>query len=258
MESGMERWLLVGATVAVVLAGALGMQAVRGGRRSRWTLLLMLAAFILQLGVLGIRGEMRGQCPLGDFGEILVFLAWSLTLFYLVVGPAYRISLLGLFTAPVVAVFQVVALAPGLMNPAPERVAEVDPWREAHAAFSVLSYGAFALAAVAGLMFVILNRQLKAHQLGTGLFRNMPPVPALLDSVVRLTWIGVGILAVGIVSGFLMRESAGGAKMVVALVTWGLYFGVMVVHGWRGMTPRRFSMSIMALFAISLLVFAFL
>ena len=83
-------------------------------------------------------------------------------------------------------------------------------------------------------------------------------MPALLESVVRLTWIGVGILAVGIVSGFLMRESAGAPKMMVALATWGFYLGVMVTHSWRGMTPRRFSLSIMALFIGSLLVFVFL
>ena len=66
------------------------------------------------------------------------------------VGPTYRISLLGLFTAPVVAIFQVVALAPGMLERDPQRADHVDPWGEAHAAFSVLAYGAFALGAVAG------------------------------------------------------------------------------------------------------------
>ncbi|NNM28258.1 MAG: cytochrome c biogenesis protein CcsA, partial [Akkermansiaceae bacterium] len=136
-------------------------------------------------------------------------------------------------------------------------VAVVDPWREAHAAFSVLSYGAFALAAVAGLMFLVLNRQLKDHNLGTGLFRNMPPVPALLESVVRLTWLGVIILAVGLACGFLMKESASGPKLLAGVITWALYFVIMVVHAWRGMTPRRFSMGIMGVFVSSLLVFAF-
>ncbi|NIP97557.1 MAG: hypothetical protein GWO24_30655, partial [Akkermansiaceae bacterium] len=50
------QWLLGAATVFVVLGGALGMQAVRQGYRSRWTVVCMLAAFVCQLGVLGLRG----------------------------------------------------------------------------------------------------------------------------------------------------------------------------------------------------------
>ena len=101
----MAQWLLIAATVLAILGGTLGLLAVRSGFRSPWTLLCMLGAFACQLGVLLVRGEMRGKCPLGDYGEILAFLAWSLVLFYLVIGPTYRISLLGLFTAPVVAIF---------------------------------------------------------------------------------------------------------------------------------------------------------
>ncbi|MEE3178496.1 MAG: cytochrome c biogenesis protein CcsA [Verrucomicrobiota bacterium] len=254
----MAQWLLVVATALVVLGGALGVQAVRAGTRKRGTIVCMLLAFLCQLGVLGARGELRGKCPLGDYGEILAFLAWSLVLFYLVVGPAYRISLLGLFTAPVVAIFQLVALVPGVMDRHPVEVEEVDPWGEAHAAFSVLSYGAFALAAVAALMFLVLNKKLKKHQLGSSLFRNLPPVRSLLDSVVRLTTMGAGILTVGIVAAFMMeRENSYGTHLVAAVVTWLAYLVVIGLHFWRGITPRRLSGSVIVLFVLSLLVFAF-
>ena len=254
----MAQWLLITATVLAVLGGMLGMQAVRHGHRSRWTLVCMLAAFVCQLGVLGVRGELRGKCPLGDYGEILAFLAWSLVLFYLVVGPTYRISLLGLFTAPVVAIFQVVAI--GLLQPAEEVVKSysVDAWEEAHAAFSVLSYGAFALAAVAALMFLVLNKKLKHHDLGSELFKNLPPVRSLLDSVVRLTSLGAGILTVGIVSAFMMaRTEEAVAHLVAAVVIWTAYFALLGWHFWRGMTPRRLSTGVISVFVLSLLVFAF-
>ena len=104
----MDRWLLISATLLAVIGGVSGMVAVHRGHRSRWTTAWMLLALICQLGFLGLRGEQRGACPLGDRGEILVFLSWSLTLFYLLIGPAYRISLLGVFTAPVVVVFQTI------------------------------------------------------------------------------------------------------------------------------------------------------
>ena len=252
----MAQWLLIAATVFAVLGGTLGLLAVRDGHRSPWTLVCMLATFVCQLGVLGLRGEMRGKCPLGDYGEILAFLAWSLVLFYLVVGPTYRISLLGLFTAPVVAIFQVVAI--GLLESDVVKVHEVDAWGEAHAAFSVLSYGAFALAAVAALMFLVLNRKLKHHEFGSQLFNNLPPARSLLSSVVRLTMLGAGILTVGIVAAFMMqRTDEAVAHLVAAVATWVAYFSLIAMYFWRGVTPRRLSIGVMSLFVLSLIVFAF-
>ena len=255
---GMEKWLLAGSTVMAVLGGGLGILALQRGRRNRLTLVCMAGAFLLQLAFLGIRGDQRGQCPLGDSGEILVFLAWSLVLFYLLVGPAYRVSLLGMFTAPLVAVFQLVALVPGMIEEYPEHVAVTDAWKEMHSAFAVLSYGAFALAAVAGLMYVVLNRQLKSQHLGTGLFRGMPPVKNLLASVVRLTTLGAGLMTVGVVSAFRMTNEGAAGHRNVALVTWVAYLILLGVYYWRGIAPKRLSLAVIAMFSLSLLVFAFM
>lgn len=254
----MEQLLLALATLGAALAGALGVRGVRQGTRSRWTLVFMLATFACQLGLLQVRGELRGKCPLGDYGEILAFLAWSLVLFYLVVGPPYRLSLLGLFTAPVVVVFQLVALIPGMMEKDPVPVSEVDAWGEAHAAFSVLSYGAFALAAIAGLMFLVLNRQLKDAAFDSKLFKNLPPARTLLESIVRLVGLGTGILTVGIVTGFMM-ERGGDATghLIAAVATWVAYVGLLVWHHLRGWTPRRLVWGVNVVFVLSLLVFAF-
>ena len=62
---------------------------------------------------------------------------------------------------------------------------------------SVLAYGALALAAVAGVMFLVLDRQLKEHHLKGGLFKYMPPVRELLVSLERLLWLGMVLLTVG-------------------------------------------------------------
>lgn len=253
----MEKWLLAGSTVMAVLGGGFGILAVQRGRRGPWTLACMACAFVFQLGFLGIRGQQQGACPLSGYGEILVFLAWSLVLFYLLIGPAYQLSLLGLFTAPVVVIFQLIALFPGVLEEATERPVEVDAWREAHAAFSVLSYGAFALAAVSGLMFLVLNRQLKGQHLGTGLFRGLPPVRSLSACVVRLTIVGMVILSVGVVSGLLMQQDPAGTHFAAAIGTWAAYLVLLVIYFWRGITPKRLSLGVMTVFVLSLLVFVF-
>jgi|TARA_B110000037_G_scaffold215941_1_gene274165 ABC-type uncharacterized transport system permease subunit len=254
-----DRWFLIASTLLAAVAGVRGLLILRHGNKSHWTVWWMVGVLLGQMGYLAARGEMRGACPLRSIAEISIFLAWSLTVFYLFVGPVYRISLLGVFTAPVVVIFQGLALLPGGLDYIPERVIRTTFWGETHSAMSVLAYGALALAAVAGVMFLVLDRQLKEQHLKGGLFRNLPPVRELLVSLERLLWLGMILLTVGIVAGILMpHETAGAWKHVfVAVGVWGSYVALMVVKRVRGITGRKFALGAVALFVLSLGVFAF-
>jgi ABC-type uncharacterized transport system permease subunit len=253
----MDRTLLIVSTLLASIGGVLGMMSVQRGVRSRWTVVWMVAAFVCQIGFLSLRGGVRGACPLHDFGEKLAFLSWSLTLFYLVVGPPYRLSLLGVFTAPLVLVLQAIALFPGVLEALPMRVGGTDSWQETHAAMSVLSYGALALAGVAGVMFLVLDRQLKGQQTKSGLFRNLPPARELLESMLRLLWIGWGLLTIGIVAAFLMPRIGPYGHLIAAVATWIGYALLLGVKTVRGLTGRRMALSAVGLFLVSLTVFAF-
>ena len=255
----MDRLFLIFATFFAVMAAVGGASVLRHGRRSPWTVWWMVAVFLCQLGYLSIRGEMRGACPLGSIAEIMVFLAWSLTLFFLLVGPVYRISLLGVFTAPLVALFQGFALLPGQLSPTPKLVEVTTFWGETHSAMSVLAYGALALAAVAGVMFLVLDYKLKEHHLSGGLFMNLPPVRELLVSLERLLWLGMFLLTIGLIAGILMpHENPGAWKHVfIATGVWTSYLALIVIKRVRGMTGRRFSLGAVALFVLSLVVFGF-
>ncbi len=254
----MDRWFLIAATLLAAVGGILGMISVHRGKRNHWTVAWMIAALLCQIGFLAVRGELRAACPLIDRGETLAFLAWSLTLFYLLVGPAYRISLLGVFTAPVVVIFQALALIPGTLTANPIKIAGGNPWHETHSAMSVLAYGALALAAVAGVMFLVLDRQLKEHHLKSGLFRNLPPIRELLISLERLLWLGAGLLTIGIVAGFLMPHTASAwGHLIAAVAVWAGYIVLLAVKRVRGLTGRRLSLSAVVLFVLSLAVFAF-
>jgi len=254
----MEHWLLILSTLLAAIGGAWGMWSVHRGHRSRWTVVWMSAVLLSQLAFLWLRGQQRMACPLADRGEVLVYLSWSLTLFYLLVGPAYRISLLGVFTAPLVVVFQGLALAPDMLDVSPQRMSAANPWHEAHASTSVLGGGALALAGVAAVMFLVLDRQLKEHHLKGGLFRNLPPVRELLGSIERLLWFGLGLLTLGIVAGFLMPHipGAGFHHQMVALATWTSYAVLLSVKTIRGMTGRKFSLAVVGCFVVSLVAFS--
>jgi ABC-type uncharacterized transport system permease subunit len=254
----MDRWFLLIATLLAAIGGTWGMISVHRGTRSHWTVAWMVAAMLCQFGFLSLRGQVREACPLQDIGEILVFLAWSLTLFYLLIGPAYRISLLGVFTAPLVFGLQAAALISGLLTAAPVRVGESSVFHAAHSATAVLAYGALALAAVAGIMFLVLDRQLKAQVLRSGLFRNLPPAHELLVSLERLLWLGTALLTIGVIAGFLTpRTEPIHGHFLSAMAVWVAYCGLLAVKSVRGLTGRKLALSTVAMFILSLLVFAF-
>jgi ABC-type uncharacterized transport system permease subunit len=253
-----DRWALVIATLLAAIGGVNGMLSLHHGHRSKATAFWMIGALAGQLVFLYLRGQARAACPLMGLGEILVFMAWSLTLFYMLVGSGYRLSLLGVFSAPVVVVFQAVALVPGVLEGNPQPLDGTNAWRETHAAMSVLGYGALALAAVSAVMFLVLNQQLKSHHLTSGLFKNLPPARELLVSLRRLIWIGWVTLSVGVVAGFRMPhgEDAHG-HLIAALVVWVAYAVLLGVLQFRGITGKRLSLTTVVLFVLSLSVFAF-
>ena len=258
-HSAMDRWILLLAVILTAAAAVQGIGYVYRGKRSSWTLLWMVGSFVAQMAVLGMRGEMRGACPLGDTGELMIFSAWSLTIFYMAVGSMFRLSLLGVFTSPLVAFLLGFALIPGVMDVNPERVEVVDPWREMHAALSVMAYGALGLAAVAGVMFIILNKKLKDAMTGTGLFRNLPPARELTSILKRLLIFGYALLTVGIICGILMEGSMEGAKHLIAASTMWLLYGLVIFTEWRsGMPAGRLSWMALVLFVLSLLIFPLL
>src|SRR5258706_10801940 len=84
---------------------ALACYAIRGAmmlRREtgRLNYVVMLAGFALHTIFLYLRGQHVQRCPLTNSFEITIFIAWAAVLFYLLIGPAYRVSFLGAFTAP--------------------------------------------------------------------------------------------------------------------------------------------------------------
>jgi len=258
----MERWWLAMATVFAAAGGVAGLRSVLRGRRSVAAVWSMVGALACQFVFLWLRGSARGACPLGDFGEVLAYLGWSLTLCYLLTGHAYRWSPVGVFTAPMVVGVQLAALWPGMLGDAvASSSGGVNAWGEGHAAMSVLSYGMFGMAAVAAAMFLVLDRKLKGSDVERGWFRAMPPVGGLRVSMMRLVRLGWLLMTVGIGCGWMARAAGGqgaAGHLVAALAVWLGYFVLLVFERVRGLGGRHLAMWVAAMFIISLTVFLLL
>src|SRR5258708_16300564 len=198
----MDRYLLIVSTVCFLVAIAHTVVEMRGGvfQPMRFNFFAVGLGFIFQTAFLSIRGHVLGRCPITNLFEVIIFVAWAVALFYMVIGPAYRLSLMGAFTAPLVGLLQLFALLAPIDKP---HRAKLPPnsWLGFHASMSLVAYGAFALACIAGAMYLVQERQLKTHHLHS-IFYHLPPLTDLFAAITRLLWWGVALYTLGIVSGF--------------------------------------------------------
>jgi ABC-type uncharacterized transport system permease subunit len=218
-------WLAV---YAFVLASAYSAYSLVTGKymAPRLTFGLISAGFVFQTLFLFDRGHQIGRCPITNFFELLVFLGWSMILIYLLIGSSYRLSLLGVITAPFVSVLDILALL------APDHSLStvhlpVNPWLETHTSFSIVACGAFALAGVAGLMYLFQERQLKTRKPGSIFFR-LPPISTLTIANSRLLWLGFVLFTVGLGSGFFIGQEVDWRKVAWSVLVWAIYGGILL------------------------------
>src|SRR5271165_5498305 len=185
----------------------------------RMTFLAICAGFLFTTIFLFDRGHAIGRCPITNRFEVLVFMTWSMVLIYLVIGSSYRLSLMGAFTAPVASVLLLLALVfTPAGQPEPRRI-KVNPWLEAHTSFSMVACGAFALACIAGVMFLVQERQLKTRQ-PSSIFYRLPPITALSVANSRLLWLGFALFTVGLATGFLIGEQINWVQAGWSILVW--------------------------------------
>jgi ABC-type uncharacterized transport system permease subunit len=238
MDTG--RLLLILSTL-VFLAGVIpAVAALRTGhwRKRSWQWLTMLIGFALQTGAVYFRGHEVGQCPMKSLSDILVFIAWSLVLLYFLVGSTFRLSVIGIFTAPLIVVMQSLAFAVPNAFPPYGVKGKIDPYVELHAALSLVAYAAFALACITGVMYLLQERFLKRHQIG-GLFYQLPPIQGMAKVIERLIWLGVFLLSIGLAISFKLDTPVTSPKLVVAWIVWALYALVSLLIWRQVLSPRQ-------------------
>lgn len=235
----MDRLILVAATVcflAAVLGTAMSIYA-GNFRLGRFNFFAIAAGFAFQTAFLSVRGHALGRCPLTNLFEVLIFLAWSVTLIYMLIGPAYRLSLMGAFTAPLVVVIQGLALiAP--IDARHEQRGAPNNWLEFHASMSMIAYGAFALACIAGVMYLVQDHQLKTRQIHS-VFYHLPPLSDLFVAITRLLWWGFALYTLGLISGFFIGQPLPRLQIICAFGVWVLYAGILQGRHLRRLAPKR-------------------
>lgn len=226
------RLLLLLSTVAFVAGLVHAIVTIRAGawQESRWHILPMALGFVLQCTFLYLRGQAHGRCPLTNVFEVLIFIGWCIVLLYFLVGTAYRLSLLGVFTAPLVALMQTLAL---FMPDPPAKVVtrQMGFLEHLHAPLALIAYAAFALACITGVMFLIQDTLLKRHRIHA-LFHQLPPIHHLSRAIVRMVAFGVLVLGIVMASTLQIHVPISSVKLLFSWGVLGLY-GVILLLMWR-------------------------
>ena len=236
----MDRLLLIFATLAFVGGLVHAVVSLRAGtwRENRWHWVPMAVGLVFQTAFLYLRGQQHGRCPLTNLFEVFIFIGWCIVLLYFLVGATYRLSLLGVFTAPMIALLQALSLVSSLDKSVPALRGPPNPWLEIHAAVSLMAYAAFALACITGVMYLVQARLLKKHRIHS-LFYQLPPIHELAKAIQRLAVLGTLLLSAGLAASIPLHLPVSSPKLVFAWVVWGLYLGINVIMWARMLSARQ-------------------
>ncbi|MEC4673390.1 MAG: cytochrome c biogenesis protein CcsA [Nitrospirota bacterium] len=194
--------------------------------------------FVTHSGGLALQLFSENQMQWVTFHKAMSFFSWSLVLVYITVALRQKLYVIGSFIFPLAFLALVsTAILPSeapALNPMFQTV-----WL--HVTLSMLGTVGFAVAFVAGLMYLMQVRLLKSKQFNV-LSYKLPPLDFLDALNQRSILLGFPFLTMGILTGALSAQITLGTylnwnpEQTWALVTWVFYLIVLmgrVTMGWR-------------------------
>jgi len=235
--------------LAVAVYGLATVQGIllwrRGFRRGEGVQYALLAAgFALHTAALVGRGFSLHRCPVTNLFEASMFVSWAMSGAYLLAGLWARLRFLGVFLAPALLAAGVFALQPQLDHPGPDFELE-HAAVSLHVSLVLLAYAGFALAALAGGLYLLRDQSRSvttaggdplAHSPSLALLERIPPVERLEQVLLRSVGTGLVLLTAGLVLSFgLMRERYGvlvrpDPKIAWSLLVWVVYFAQLLLR----------------------------
>ncbi|RKG76015.1 cytochrome C biogenesis protein [Corallococcus exercitus] len=214
-------------------------------------LLMHCVALIQMLGAQG--GRLVGPAQgMSTFAFLLLAL-------FLALDVRYRKPVIGAFLTPLaVAVLLIGMLLHGGSTPLPDAVRQ--PLLPVHVTIALLGMTAFGVAAGVGVMYLLMEREVKTKHFGL-LFSRLPSLEFLDTLNRRLVLWGFIALSLTLATGALFTTTLRGlswaleAKHVATFVAWGVFAALVnarIFAGWRG---RRVALLTMAGFCLVLVSF---
>jgi len=210
-------------------------------RSARFGRMFLLVGAVLHGAGFVARYIAAGYTPITSLFESLSFSAFAIVCVFLAFELRYNLRVLGAFVAPLAFLFSLFA------SFLPAEVRTLPPalnsnWLPVHVMVLFFGYAVFAVMFGAGIMYLLMERELKTKKLGP-VFKRLPSLDVLDDINYRCLQIGFPLLTLGIITGSIWAEYAWGSywswdpKEVWSLITWFFYAALLhgrLTVGWRG------------------------
>ena len=238
------------ALTAYILAAVAAIGSLAGRRdQLAWVaLLLTQAGWICHTGAVILRGIELRRLPFSTLAEMISLLIWAVILLDFWVERHRRVRPLSAFVLPVV-------LALGLGLPTGLRSIVLEPpvngWIMVHVALLLVGLAALVLNFGGALMYLVVERQLKAKRPGTAYYRR-PPLETLDRLTVATLTVAFPFLTVGLALGALSARRAWGSVIAFdplalsSMLMWVIYAATLlgrVLGHWRGRRAAYFSIA---------------
>ncbi len=246
-------WLATIVFASTFLLGTYSALKLRRKASSPYILGLVTFGWILQTVGLYARGLEYHGCPLANRFELVQFMVWSAIILYIFVGPAFRVSLLGVFTSGFACVFSILSLAfPSWDSLSRTPIFGDSPWIETHAALALFSYGVFGVLALTSVMYLLQSRSLKSKKVVGGLFPFLPSIVELVTINRRLLALGLIILTVSLAIGNAYyardQQSVMTLKLIMTIVVWVAYATIFALRIRQTLSSKQFSWACIVVF----------
>jgi ABC-type transport system involved in cytochrome c biogenesis permease subunit len=210
---------------------------------------LLGGAVLSHTFIIGMQTVQAGHAPLVGTTAAVSAFVWLLGLAYLYVELTTDERAMGVLVTALLAVLYVIpALDPGV---SPRPAVLQSPLFTIHVLATLFASESFALAAVLGVTYVLLFKEIKAKHLGY-FYARLPSLQVLDVMNGRVVTIGWIFLTIGITVGGIWASQVQGSsdprvqamsavdpKILVALVCWAVYSFALFARRAIGWTGRR-------------------
>jgi ABC-type transport system involved in cytochrome c biogenesis permease subunit len=237
----------------------------RDPRIGRFATSVLAGGVLAHTFLIGMQTVQAGHAPLVGTSAAISAFVWLLALSYLYVELTTDERAMGVFvTTLMVVLYAIPALDPAV-SPRPPVLQS--PLFTIHILSVLFAYASFALAFVLGLTYVLLFNEIKAKHLGV-FYARLPSLQVLDVMNARVVSIGWIFLTIGIAVGGIWAAQVQGStdpraqnmsvldpKILVALLSWGVYSFALLARRAAGWSGRRAAWLSAVAFVIILLNF---
>jgi ABC-type uncharacterized transport system permease subunit len=215
---------------------------------------------VLHMVAVAEQGVFTGHFPADSFYESISLCAFLIAVLFLFVYWRYRFESLSVFIFPLVFVLTLVGtLGSPVAAWSDSRVR--DAWLALHVVLVLVGYAALLMTAVASVMYLMRERQLKRKKMHAALDR-LPPLGTLDELISKAMAVGFVFITLAVIAGSTWASIESGARwisdprIIISLLTWGLYLVIVFMRATAGVRGRKAAFMVIALLGCSALTWA--